>query len=82
MVEPLHIAVEDQGVAGPSLPYTVELWNADGEAPQVVLGRLRSASLAFACYYGALREYVGQRVVLRHGPQIVATFNPPEETAG
>ena len=79
MVEPLHISVEEQGAAGPALPYTVELWNADGEPAPTVLGRLRSASLAFACYYGALREYVGHRVVLRHGPQIVATFNPPEE---
>lgn len=83
VVEPLHIRVEESGAAGPDLPYTVELWSpSDGETSQVVLGQLRSASLAFACYYGALREYVGCRVVLRHGAHIVATFNPPEESAG
>ncbi|MFC3079227.1 hypothetical protein ACFODL_14105 [Phenylobacterium terrae] len=79
MVDPKHMDVEEQRAAGAALPYTVELWDAAGERPDLVLGQLRTASLAFACYYGALREYVGRRIMLRQGDHVVAAFNPSQE---
>lgn len=82
MVEPKHTRVEGEAAAAAALSYTVELWDAAGEGPEAVLGQLRTASLAFACYYGALREYVGRRIVLRQGTHVVASFNPPDAPTG
>lgn len=81
MAEPKHTRVDGKDVAADAaLPYTVELWDPAGERPELVLGELRTASLAFACYYGALREFVGRRIVLRQGTHVVASFSPPHET--
>jgi hypothetical protein len=67
---------EDETPDG-ALPYCVEVWDRRGERRQAVLGRLRGAGLGFACYYGAVREYVDRRIVLRNGEQVLASFEPP-----
>lgn len=76
MAEPLQIEGQYGEALDAALPFSVELWSAEGRV-EAVLGRLQSASLGFACYYGALREYVDRRVVLRNGDHVVAAFNPP-----
>ena len=78
MVEPLQTDVMNEEARDAALSYCVELWDAEGARMESVLGRLHSASLGFACYYGALREYVDRRIVLRHGSQVVAAYNPTE----
>jgi hypothetical protein len=77
VVEPLQICEGEEAAQDADLSYAVELWDAQGERLEAVLGRLRTASLGFSCYYGALREYVDCRVVLRQGDHVVAAFNPP-----
>lgn len=79
MVELLQSDVRDEAAQDAALAYRIELWDAEGARMEAVLGRLHSASLGFACYYGALREYVDRRIVLRHGEQVVAAFNPSSE---
>lgn len=81
MVGPLRNELTEREAAETGLPYTVELCAEEDDRPQVVVGQLRTASLGFTCYYGAVREYVGRRVVLRRGRQVVAASDPPPETS-
>lgn len=77
MVEPLQICEGEEAAQDADLPYSVELWGADGERLEAVVGRLHTASLGFSCYYAAVREYVDRRIVLRQGDHVMAAFSPP-----
>lgn len=76
MVDPLNIGERAGDAQEGALPYCVELWDREGRR-QTVLGRLQGAGLGYACYYGAVREYVDRRVVLRKGDHVLARFDPP-----
>lgn len=58
--------------AGPRLPYTVELWDLARRAPERIIGRAASVSLARAIYAAAVREHLDRRVVLRRGTHILS----------
>ncbi|MET0293973.1 MAG: hypothetical protein ABW042_03075 [Phenylobacterium sp.] len=70
-----HIENTAVGAACAPLPYRLELLADDGRV-QDVLAAARSPALAFACYYGALREYVGRPVILRRDGQVIASSRP------
>lgn len=53
------------------LAYAVELWNLPRTAPERVIARAASASLARAIFQAACAEHFGRRLVLRRGAQIL-----------
>lgn len=56
---------------GQRLPYTVEVWNLARTAPERVIGRAASASLARAIFVAAQAEHPGRRILLRRGAQVL-----------
>jgi MoxR-like ATPase len=58
--------------AADQLRYTVELWDLPRNAPERVIGRASSATLARAIFAAALSEHLGRRIVLRRGLEILA----------
>jgi hypothetical protein len=62
----------DAGPAGVGrLPYAVELWNLPRTAPERVIARAASATVAQAIFAAARREHLGRRLVLRRGAQVL-----------
>lgn len=57
---------------GEPLPYTVELWDVAGKAPERVLGRAASILLANAVFAAAQNDYVGRKLVLKRGNKVLA----------
>jgi hypothetical protein len=51
------------------LPYAVELWNLSRTAPERVIARAASLTLARAIFVAAAGEHPGRKVVLRRGAQ-------------
>ena len=79
----------DDGAAGPvrlerpkgapeDLPYKVELWDEAGKTATRVLAVTSSASIGYAAYYAATREYPDHQVTLRHKNRIVARSHQPQ----
>ena len=66
-----HVVSMTAPPTGRRLPYTVELWNRPRTAPERVIGRAASATLARAIYTAALSEHLGRRIVLRRGSQVL-----------
>jgi hypothetical protein len=58
------------------LPYHLELVGGGDGTAGAVIASTKTASLAYACYYGALREYVGERLVLRRDDEVIASNEP------
>ncbi|HJT07158.1 MAG TPA: hypothetical protein VJ747_09540 [Stellaceae bacterium] len=55
------------------LPYSVELWRAEGDAAvERVLARASSAQLAHAIFAAARSEHPGRRITLQQGSRIIA----------
>jgi hypothetical protein len=48
-----------------SLPYCVELWSVDRDAPEEVLALATIPALGFASYYAAMRSYPERLITLR-----------------
>ena len=48
------------------LAYKVELWDAQGEVIKLVLAVTSSASIGYAAYYAATREFPEAVITLRH----------------
>src|SRR5262249_32605419 len=78
----------DDGGAGPSrggpvplegedLPYRVELWDESKTAIEQVLAVTVNASIGYAAYYGATREFPNRYVTLRHKNSIISRWNGP-----
>lgn len=59
------------------LPYRVELWNDSKTDIEVVLAVTASASIGFAAYFAATREYPNRYVALRHKGRFVSRWNGP-----
>lgn len=59
------------------LPYRVELWNDTKTGVEVVLAVTASASIGFAAYFAATREYPDRYVVLRHKGSFISRWNGP-----
>jgi len=63
---------------GEDLPYRVEVWSEDLTGVEQTLAMTANASIGYAAYYEATREYPERYVVLRHKNRTVARWNPPE----
>jgi hypothetical protein len=59
------------------LPYRVELWNQQKSSVEFVLAVTASASIGFAAYFAATREYPDRYVTLRHRGSFVSRWNGP-----
>ena len=59
------------------LPYKVELWDELKGAVELTLAVTVSASIGYAAYYAATREYPDRYITLRHNKGIVSRWNGP-----
>jgi hypothetical protein len=60
------------------LPYKVEIWNETGAAVEQVVAVTASASIGYAAYYAATREFPDRRITLRHKNSIIARWHGPK----
>jgi hypothetical protein len=69
----------DRAVADPEdLPYRVELWDEAKQVVEQVLAVTSNASIGYAAYYAATREFPQRYVTLRHKRAVVSRWNGPE----
>jgi len=61
--------------AGQDLHYTVELWDQPKQAVEQVLAVTVSASIGFAAYFAATREYPQRCITLRHRHTVLSRWN-------
>jgi hypothetical protein len=54
------------------LPYSIELWDSDGQALERVLARAINVQLAQAIFHTARKEHPDARILLRRGARTVA----------
>lgn len=68
-----------RGAAGTheDLPFKVELWNEAKTAVEIVLAITANASIGYAAYYAATREYPQRYVTLRDKAGIISRWNGP-----
>jgi hypothetical protein len=59
------------------LPYRVELWDETKSDVEHVVAVTASASIGYAAYYAATREYPGRYITLRHKSQVLSRWNGP-----
>jgi hypothetical protein len=70
----------DRPAAGrEDLPYKVELWDAAGKSVDQILAVTASASIGYAAYYAATREYPDRYITLRHKNSVVSRWNGPPQ---
>ena len=67
-----------QAVARDDLPYKVEIWNEAGAAVEQVIAVTANASIGYAAYYAATREYPDRHITLRHKNSVVARWRRPK----
>jgi hypothetical protein len=60
------------------LPYKVEIWDDAGAAVEQVVAVTANASIGYAAYYAATREFPDRRITLRHKNSVVARWNAPK----
>jgi hypothetical protein len=59
------------------LPYHVELWDEGKKAVEMVLAATASASIGYAAYFAATKEFPQRFVTLRHKNSIISRSNGP-----
>jgi hypothetical protein len=59
----------------------VEMLNRSGAFVDQVLAATKSASIGFAAYYAAIKEYPDRTITLRHKNSVVARWNVREQAA-
>jgi len=60
------------------LPYKVEVWNPTGAVVEQVVAVTANASIGYAAYYAATREFPDRHITLRHKNSIVARWSGPK----
>ena len=60
------------------LPYKIEIWNETGAAFEQVIAVTANASIGYAAYYAATREYPDRHITLRHKNSVVARWRGPK----
>lgn len=60
------------------LPYKIEIWTETASAVEQVIAVTASASIGYAAYYAATREYPDRHITLRHKNSVVARWNGPK----
>lgn len=56
------------------LPYRVEVWDAAETQFEQVLAVTSSATIGYAAYYAAIREFPNSVIVLRHRGRLVSRW--------
>ena len=59
------------------LPYKVEIWDAAKASVEQVLAVTSSASIGYAAFYAATREFPSRYLTLRHRKSIISRWNGP-----
>lgn len=59
------------------LPYKVEVWDAGQESVEQVLAVTASASIGYAAYFAATREFPNRVITLRHKNSVISRWNGP-----
>ena len=59
------------------LPYKIEIWNETGVSVEQVVAVTANASIGYAAYYAATREYPDRHITLRHKNSVVARWRGP-----
>ncbi len=57
------------------LPYKIEIWNETGASVEQVVAVTANASIGYAAYYAATREYPDRHITLRHKNSVVARWS-------
>lgn len=70
-------AARGAAAAREDLPYRVELWNDAKTAVDVVLAVTANASIGYAAYYAATREYPQRCITLRDKSGVISRWNGP-----
>ena len=60
------------------LPYKVEIWNETGASVEQIVAVTANASIGYAAYYAATREYPDRHITLRHKNSVVARWSGPQ----
>jgi hypothetical protein len=60
------------------LPYKIEIWNETAAAVEQVIAVTANASIGYAAYYAATREYPDRHITLRHKNSVVARWRGPK----
>ena len=76
--QPKDDASGRSAIARDDLPYKVELWNEPGAAVEQVIAITANASIGYAAYYAATREYPDRHITLRHKNSVVARWRGPK----
>jgi len=61
------------------LPYKVEVWSDDRAMVEQTVAMTANASIGYAAYYEATKEFPDHYVTLRHKSRVVARWNPQED---
>jgi hypothetical protein len=59
------------------LPYKVEIWNTEKTSVEQVIAVTASASIGYAAFYAAAKEFPLRYITLRFKNQIVTRWNGP-----
>src|SRR5262245_23297800 len=57
------------------LPYKVEVWNESGTAVEQILAVTANATIGYAAYYAATREFADRTVTLRHKNNVISRWH-------
>ena len=60
------------------LPYKVEIWNETGASVERIVAVTANASIGYAAYYAATREYPDRHITLRHKNSVVGRWSGPK----
>jgi len=71
------VRLDRSKAAREDLPYKVELWDAQRKSVDQVLAVTANASIGYAAYYAATREYPDRYITLRHKGGVVSRLNGP-----
>jgi hypothetical protein len=58
------------------LPYKVEIWNESGASVEQIVAVTANASIGYAAYYAAIREYPDRHITLRHKNSVARWSGP------
>jgi hypothetical protein len=57
------------------LPYRVELWNGARSSVELVLAVTANASIGYAAYFAATRDYPDRHITLRFRDSVLSRWN-------
>ncbi|HEY7298256.1 MAG TPA: hypothetical protein VH684_10010 [Xanthobacteraceae bacterium] len=75
--QPKDSPSDRHAMARDDLPYKIELWNEPGSAVEQLIAVTANASIGYAAYYAATREYPDRHITLRHKNSVVARWRGP-----